>query len=106
MRRKDWHGNRLRSAEEAWEMKKKRSRERYARRELALNPFWHHNKVLRELVHLFGVGTPISMAHFETRSFNINIFKAEENLNNRPCRYYDEYKIYPYDDKNIVICKI
>jgi hypothetical protein len=106
MKRKDWHGNRLRSPEEAKEMKKKRSRERYARREKMINRFWLHNKILRELVHLFGVGTPISMAHFDNRGFDSTICKEEEISNGQLYMCYDKYKIHITPEKNIVIWKI
>lgn len=106
MKRKDWHGNRLRSPEEAREMKKKRSRERYAEREILLNPYWKHNKILKELANLFGVGTEISRVHFDARGFNSNVCKAEIKSDNRLYRCYDKYKIHMTENKTIVIWKI
>lgn len=46
------HGNRLRPPDEAYERKKQRSNETYAKVMLANNPFWLNEKILRKNYNL------------------------------------------------------
>ena len=51
---KPYHGNRLRPPQEAYERKKMRSRETYAKSMLEINPFWLNEKILRKYYNLHG----------------------------------------------------
>lgn len=48
------HGNRLRPPDEAYERRKQRSNENYAKAMLANNPFWLNEKILRKNYNLYG----------------------------------------------------
>jgi hypothetical protein len=100
------HGNRLRPPAEAYEIKKKRSRDRYATTQLKINPFWHHNKILRDLVNLYGLNTEIPHQEFINRGLDLKQFKSTTKINGNIVRLYDEYGIYILINKNLCICKI
>ncbi|MFN5134945.1 MAG: hypothetical protein ACK5DG_06465, partial [Chitinophagaceae bacterium] len=48
------HGNRLRPKDEAYEVKKARSRRVYAELQMKVNPWWLNEKLLREQYNLYG----------------------------------------------------
>ena len=100
------HGNRLRPPEEAYEAKKKRSRDRYAEAQLKINPFWLHNKILRDLVNLNRTGTEIPISEFEKRKFDPTIFKSETKKDGTNYLNYDKYCISITKQKTIIIWEI
>jgi hypothetical protein len=100
------HGNRLRPPAEAYEVKKKRSRDRYAATQLKNNPYWLHNKILRDLVNLYGLNTEIPNQEFINRGLDLKQFKSTMKINGNIVRMYDEYGIYILINKNLCICKI
>ena len=100
------HGNRLRPPAEAYEVKKKRSRDRYAATQLKNNPYWLHNKILRDLVNLYGLDTEILYQEFINHGFDFKQYKSETIKNGHKVRIYDIYGIYFLPNKNLCICKI
>lgn len=100
------HGNRLRPPHEAYEVKKKRAREKYASTQLKLNPFWRHNKILRDLANLYGTGSPIPISEFENRKFDISIYKRINMQQDKKYLVYDDFKIRPINQNFIIIWKI
>ena len=67
------HGNRLRPPAEAYEVKKQRSRDRYAASQLKNNAYWLHNKILRNLANLYGLDTEIPNQEFIKQEFERKI---------------------------------
>jgi hypothetical protein len=100
------HGNRLRPPAEAYDIKKKRSRERYAVIQLKNNPYWLHNKILRDLSNLYGLNVEIPIEQFYQRGFNLDIYKSESRVNGVFIRWYDTYGFYFSKTKMGIICKI
>jgi hypothetical protein len=100
------HGNRRRPPDEAYEVKKKRARDCYAAAQLKINPFWLHNKILRDLVSLYGLDTEIPYLEFINRGFDFKQFKSTEKFNGHMVRLYDHYGTYILPNKNLCICKI
>jgi len=100
------HGNRRRPPDEAYEVKKKRSRDFYAATQLKINPFWLHNKILRDLVSHHGLNTEIPCLEFITRGFDFKQFKSTKEINGQMVRMYDHYGTYILPNKNLCICKI
>jgi len=106
MKNNPYHGNRLRSPEEAYEIKKKRSRDRYAATQLRSNPFWLHNKILRNLANLYGLDTEIPYVEFISLGFDFKKFKSKNVIRGYTVNTYDNYGIYFLPTKNLCICKI
>jgi hypothetical protein len=100
------HGNRLRPPAEAYEVKKKRSRERYAASQLKNDPYWLHNRILRDLSNLYGLNVEIPIEHFLNRGFNIDEYKAEYRDNGLTIHCYDTYGFIISNKKMGIICKI
>jgi hypothetical protein len=100
------HGNRLRPPVESYENKKKRSRDRYAATQLKTNPFWKHNKILRDLVNLYGVGVEIPSKEFNDRGFDPQLYKKSSTSNTTTYLHYDIHKITITKNKTITIWKI
>lgn len=100
------HGNRLRPPAEAYEVKKKRSRDRYAAIQLKNNPYWLHNKILRDLANLYGLNTEIPHQEYINRGFDFKQFKSQRKINGHNVLIYDEYGTYILSNKNLCICKI
>ena len=100
------HGNRLRPLAEAYEIKKKRSRDRYAESQLKNNCYWFHNKILRNLANLYGLNTEIPGQEFENLGFDFYQYKSITTIEGHKVHMYDKYGIYILSNKNICICKI
>ena len=98
------HGNRLRPPDKAYEVKKKRAKNRYASEQLKLNPLWLHNKILRDLVNLFGIDKEITYQEFINRGFNFKKYKSISKVNGHTAHMYDKYGIYILPNKNLKIC--
>lgn len=100
------HGNRLRPVVEAKEEKKRQSRNRYAQAQLKINPLWKHNKTLRDLVNLYGVGVEIPIKEFDDRGFDPRQYKSTSISNKTNYLHYDKHTITITNNKTIVIWKI
>lgn len=100
------HGNRLRPPAEAYEIKKIRSRERYASLQLKNNKYWLHNKILRDLVNLYGLNAEIPFEEYIYRGFDFNVFITKKKTNGRTVLIYDQYGTYILSNKNLCICEI
>jgi len=100
------HGNRLRPPAEAYEIKKKRSTDSYAATQLKINPFWRHNKILRDLAYLYGLNKEIPHQEFINRGFNFKQFKSQKKMNGQNVLIYDVHGTYILTNKNLCICKI
>ena len=100
------HGNRLRPPAESYENKKKRSRDRYAATQLKNNPFWKHNKILRDLVNLYGVGVQIPSKEFNDRGFDPQLYKKSSTSNNTTYLHYDNHTITIKKNTTIIIWKM
>jgi len=100
------HGNRLRPPVEAYEVKKQRSRDRYAASQLKNNGYWLHSKILRNLANLYGLDTEIPYLEFIKLGFDFKKFKSNKVLRGYTVYMYDNYGIYFLSNKNLCICKI
>jgi hypothetical protein len=100
------HGNRLRSPEDAYEMKKQRSTERYAASQLSINPWWLHNKILRDLYNLYGPFRDISHDVLTARGFNFSKYKESKTINGQKVFLYDKHGFYLTENKKVRICKL
>ena len=100
------HGNRLRPPVEAYENKKKRSKDRYAATQLKSNPFWRHNKTLRDLVNLYGVEVEIPLKEFNDRGFDPLRYKNISTSNNTTYLHYDIHTITITKNTTIIIWKM
>jgi hypothetical protein len=100
------HGNRRRPPDEAYEVKKKRSRDNYAETQLKLNPFWLHNKIIRDLVCLYGTGTEIPLSEFDKRGFDPQKYKSTSIKEGQKCFFYDKYFFIITKQKSITLWKI
>ena len=99
------HGNRLRPVIEAYEEKKRQSKNRYAQAQLKINPFWLHNKILRDLSNLYGVGVEIPIKEFNDRGFDPQKYKITTTSNNTTYLHYDKYALTITKNKTIIIWK-
>jgi len=100
------HGNRLRPPVEAYEVKKQRSRDRYAESQLKNNAYWLHNKILRNLANLYGLDTEIPYVEFIKLGFDFKKFKSKTIIGEHTVLMYDVYGTYILSNKNLCICKI
>jgi hypothetical protein len=73
------HGNRLRPPGEAYERKKLRSRETYAKLKLASNPFWLNEKILRKNYNLYG-GTLIEAKVLSDEGFDFKLVNNRKSI--------------------------
>ncbi len=105
MKKNPNHGNRLRPPEEAYEVKKKRSIDCYAAAQLKINPYWRHNKILRDLSYLFGTGVEIPIKEFDDRGFDPQQYKSTSKINNTTYLNYDKFIITITKNKTIYIWK-
>ena len=106
MKIKPIHGNRLRPPDEAYEVKKQRSRDRYAETQLKANPYWLHNKIIRELVYLHGTNTDIPVSEFSKRNFDANKYKSIEKRDGLNYLFYDKYYLTITKQNNVIIWKL
>ena len=100
------HGNRLRTVKEAYEEKKRQSRNRYAQAQLKINPLWLHNKILRSLANLYGLDTEIPNEEFIKQGFDFKKFKSKTIIDGHSVLMYDVYGTYILTNKKLCICKI
>jgi hypothetical protein len=100
------HGNRRRPPDEAYEVKKKRARDKYAETQLKLNPFWHHNKIIRELVSFYGTSVHIPLSEFDRRGFDPSKYKSISIKEGQKCFFYDNYYFIITKQKSIILWKI
>ena len=99
------HGNRLRPPHEAYEVKKKRSRDRYAAMKMKLNPTWHNDRVLRDLVNLFGTGKEIPSDEFLSRAFDFKTYLQIRKDGLVKYLVLEKYQIQITKENNIIIWK-
>ena len=97
------HGNRLRPPHEAYEVKKKRSRDRYAAMKMKLNPTWHNDRVLRDLVNLFGTGKEIPLDEYQRRAFDFNNYLEIRQDGSVKLLVFNKYEIQIRKEKQIII---
>lgn len=100
------HGNRLRPPDEAYEVKKQRAKDRYADLQLRANPFWRHNKILRDLYNLYGDDQEINKEEFFARGFDFEVYKESKMINGLRVFLYDKHGFYFTKNKTICIRKI
>ena len=99
------HGNRLRPVDDAYEAKKQRSRDRYAAIQLKLDPYWRHNKILKDLVNLYGEGIEIPVQEFDDRGFDPSVYKNISKQNSISYLYYNKHIITINKNKTVSIWK-
>ena len=73
------HGNRLRPPDEAYERKKKRSKETYAKAMLANNRFWFNEKILRKNYNLYG-GKHLDLIFLREQGFDFELVNEKLNI--------------------------
>jgi hypothetical protein len=100
------HGNRLRSPEEAYERVKQRSKEDYAKRNLALNPYWLNEKILRRIYGLYGPNNPIDPQIMEDLGFDFTIFKFKETVGSYNYEMMGKFGYILLQTEKVLICKI
>ena len=105
--KKQEHGNRLRTPEEAYERIKQRSRDDYAKRNLALNPYWLNEKILRRLFSLFGADIPIDPQILEDMGFDFKIHKYKKTIGSYEFEIMGKFGyILLNQTEKVLICKI
>lgn len=104
--KKQEHGNRLRTPEEAYERIKQRSRDDYAKRNLALNPYWLNEKILRRLYGLYGPNNPIDPQILENLGFDFKIHKYKETIGSNEYEIMGKFGYILLQTEKVLICKI
>ena len=100
------HGNRLRSPKEAYERIKQRSRDDYAKKNLALNPYWLNEKILRRLYGLFGPKNQIDPQILEDMGFDFTIYKFKKKINNHEFEIMGKFGYILLQTEKVLLCKI
>lgn len=100
------HGNRLRQVTEAYEVKKARSRNAYAQKCLAINPYWKNEKILRKYYHLYGPGKAINPQLLENEGFDFNLTKSKMIINGYAFDMMDKFGYRFTQNQQIILCKI
>lgn len=105
--KKQEHGNRLRTPEEAYERIKQRSKDDYAKRNLALNPYWLNEKILRRLYGLFGPNNPIDPQILEDMGFDFTIYKFKKTIDSYEFEIMGKFGyVLLHQTEKVIICKI
>jgi hypothetical protein len=105
--KKNEHGNRLRTPEDAYERIKQRSKDDYAKRNLAINPYWLNEKILRRLFGLFGPNNPIDPQILEDMGFDFTICKFKETIGLNEFEIMGKFGyVLLHQTEKVLICKI
>ena len=75
------HGNRLRPIDEAYEVKKERSRRAYEEAQMKLNPCWLNEKILREQYNLYGPNHLGDLIELYNKGFDLRIYSRKIEMN-------------------------
>ena len=100
------HGNRLRPVTEAYEVKKERSRNAYAHKCLAINPYWKNEKILRKYYHLSGPGNPVPPQPLENEGFDFNLTKSKMTFNGYAFEIMNKFGYRFTQNQQLILCKI
>jgi hypothetical protein len=99
------HGNRLRPPDEAYERKKQRSSEAYAKSKLANNPYWLNEKILRENYNLYG-DQPLDLIFLSEHGFDFKLVNQKLEVAGETVFIMNKFGYSFVNNKSVKILKM
>lgn len=101
-----YHGNRRYHEDCAYEAKKQRSNNQYAKLNLQLDPFWLNEKILKELYYSYGEQHAVDPTILTQMGFDFKICKTKRHSNGTDQFFMHQHGFSILQNRKIVLCKI